>query len=102
MAPHRAEAETVRIMGDLYTWGEVVARGLEGNSAEGEDGDGRSSGEMCVRVVDAARLFRQWLGDGRAVAECEELGDELRGLIEGNRGVGGKDGEDFERFEDVL
>jgi hypothetical protein len=98
MAPHRAEAETVRVMKDLYEWGEVIARGLERDTDE----DGGDSGEMGMRVVEAARLFCKWLGDGRAVVECEETGEELRGLMEGNRGAGVKDGEDFEGFEDLI
>ena len=37
MAPHRAEAEAVRVMRDLYVWGEAVAWGLEEGVGLGED-----------------------------------------------------------------
>lgn len=102
MAPHRAEAETVRIMGDLYKWGEVIATGVERDIVENEDGGDGSSVELNISIAEAAGLFCEWRGDERAVAECEGIGDELRALMEGFQGDGVDDGGDFEGLEDVM
>ncbi|KAI6717110.1 hypothetical protein JHW43_000285 [Diplocarpon mali] len=88
MAPHRAEAEAVRGMRDLYSWSEVVARGLDGEGIDdwrargGGDGAGEETEDLGIRVGRAAKKLCQWLGDGQALHECHGLTRELRDLSE--------------------
>jgi hypothetical protein len=90
MAPHRAEAEAVRVMRDLYSWGELMVKGLEesGGLGFGEDEEMESLGGWseeesgAVRVGDAAKSLCRWLRNRRAWDTCEEVLEELRELEE--------------------
>jgi hypothetical protein len=85
MAPHRAEADTVRAMRNLYAWGEIVVRGMEsGGEYENED-DGRSAvtglqEDGAVRVAEAAKSLCGWLSDSEAWGVCERALRKLREL----------------------
>lgn len=97
MAPHRAEADAVRGMRDLYAWGEVVVRGLgEGGEGdvdkgsvdccgreerESEEGWHREESE-AVRVGEAAKRLCRWFGERRMWETCEDVLERLRGLEE--------------------
>ena len=56
MAPHRAEANAVRVMRDLYAWSEVVATGLE---SEGIDIGDEEGGDVGMKVGRAAKKLCQ-------------------------------------------
>ncbi|KAE8440802.1 hypothetical protein EG329_006558 [Mollisiaceae sp. DMI_Dod_QoI] len=112
MAPHRAEADAVRDMRDLYAWSEVVAKCMESDGLEdGESGlesddhgleNGRASetlegtGFPGMRVAKAAKCICQWLGDEDAWDTCDTVMGELRDLAEDGRGGGGSE------FETIL
>ncbi|PBP27147.1 hypothetical protein BUE80_DR001928 [Diplocarpon rosae] len=88
MAPHRAEADAVRGMRDLYAWSEVIARGLESKAIDDGRADGGGSEadedaeDLGMRVGRAAKKLCQWLGDGQAWDECHGVTGELRDLSE--------------------
>lgn len=89
MAPHRAEAETVRVMRDLYAWGEVVVRAFEGGVFE-EDVDMDEESErwsdlgesQAVSIGKAAKRFCEALRDRRAWNLCDDVVRELRDMEE--------------------
>lgn len=87
MAPHRAEADAVREMRDLYAWSEVVARGLEsegidiGSKENSEDGVDEND-DIGMRVGRAAQSLCEWLHDGTAEDECHGIMGELGDLSE--------------------
>lgn len=56
MAPHRAEADAVGVMRDLYAWSEVVATGLE---SEGIDIGDEEDGDLGMKVGRAAKKLCQ-------------------------------------------
>jgi hypothetical protein len=96
IAPHRAEAQTVRVMRNLYAWGELVVRAFEGGVGEEDDEmdlpmDAKSErwsdlGEsVAVRVGEAAENFCGCLKDRRAWNTCHDVVKELRDL-EGEMG----------------
>ncbi|KAJ5032572.1 uncharacterized protein L3040_009172 [Drepanopeziza brunnea f. sp. 'multigermtubi'] len=86
MAPHKAEADAVRVMRDLYSWSEVVVRGLDSNGDGSGDGDGdggnEPSGDCGWKVGWAAKKLCQWLGDEGAWDECHVITGDLRNLSE--------------------
>jgi hypothetical protein len=93
MAPHREEAEAVKSMRDLYKWGEIVVRGMEGiENEESEEGsvlsgvgmrnENRSDGVM---VGEAAKRLCGWFRDAQAWSVCEGVVGELRALVERER-----------------
>ncbi|KAH7364309.1 hypothetical protein BKA65DRAFT_490988 [Rhexocercosporidium sp. MPI-PUGE-AT-0058] len=88
MAPHRAEADAVHAMRDLYAWSEVVARGIDSDIECGE-GAGKDPDEISLKVAYAAKRLCQWLGDGQAWDDCHGILRELRDLMEGG-GFGGR------------
>jgi hypothetical protein len=91
MAPHRAEADAVRAMRNLYAWGEILVRGLEEGVYGRQDEEmetesglsslGEEEGEV-VRVGEAAKRLCEWLRDRRAWGVCERVLKELRKLEE--------------------
>ena len=83
MAPHRAEADAVREMGDLYAWGEVLVKGLESEGVDGGDGgvEGSLGGDSgLMEVAKAARRFCVWLKDWRAWGACKRVEGLMRDL----------------------
>lgn len=108
IAPHRAEADAVREMRDLYAWAELVARAMDsdgllsidgisvdsesvseyGTSGGGGAAAAESSGEMEVpiRVGRAAKRICEWVGDEEAWDSCQSVCDELRQLDDMGRG----------------
>ena len=85
MARHRAEADAVRRMRDLYAWGEIVVRSVEyGWDYESED-DGGSTvtgvpEDGIDRICEAARWFCLGLSDQEAWNECDGLARALEHL----------------------
>lgn len=86
MTPHRAEADTVRVMRDLYVLGEIIVRGME-NGGVGVDDDDDSSThyELLVhggfKVAEAAKLFcGRCLRDRNAEKVCERILESLSDL----------------------
>lgn len=86
MAPHRAEADAVIAMQDLYTWSEVVVRGLDCDGYDGDEGDGEDGAGLKV-ACNAKQLCR-WLGDEEAWLECGSVLGQLKGLMDGETGEG--------------
>lgn len=92
MVPHQAEAEAVRVMRDLYAWGEVVVRGLEeGGVGAGIDMDVEMESQSgwseigegkAARVGMAAKNLCRWLNDKQAANLCDDLTMELEALEE--------------------
>ncbi|PVH88219.1 hypothetical protein DL98DRAFT_365064, partial [Cadophora sp. DSE1049] len=85
MAPHRAEADAVQAMRDLYAWSVVVAQGMESdgiNLGQGEDGDDVRDAIAGINVAHAAMRLCEWLGDERAWRGCDGILRELRDLLE--------------------
>lgn len=100
MAPHRAEADAVRVMRDLYAWGEIVASGLDNEGIDiGGDDRVRNAGaeateeDASMKVGRAAKRLCQWLGDGHAWDECHGVMGELRDLVEREETARGRIGE---------
>lgn len=114
MAPHRAEADAVREMRDLYAWGELVVRGREmdglldtdvdGEMEEGEIGGvgeddvgSTSCGGVGIkgkvtplRVGGAAKRICEWMGDDEAWDKAQSVVVDLKGLgKEKGAGAGG-------------
>jgi hypothetical protein len=93
MARHRAEADTVRRMRNLYAWGEVVVRSVaDGWDYENED-DGRSTmtgvpEDGIGRICEAARRFCLGLRDQGAWDECDRHARALGNLRSQERGRG--------------
>jgi hypothetical protein len=93
MAPHRAEAAAVRMMRNLYVWGEVVVRGFErdvdvymdeeSESESGWRGVGDSPAariDEAVRIGEAAKSICSSLNDTLARNECDDVVRGLRDL----------------------
>jgi len=88
MAPHRQEAEAVRVMRDLYAWGEIVVRSIDGNGFENESsveggvlgGTGFGVGHS-ERVGEAVKRFCDWLGDRDAWRDRSWDFGEFKNLI---------------------
>ena len=78
-------------MGELYAWGEVIARGMD-NDGTGDEDDksafGRAAGsrDPNMEIADAAKLPCEWFGDEKATSDCEELAAGLRALAEKDKG----------------
>lgn len=104
MAPHRAEADAVREMRDLYAWAELVARAMDSDgllsvddiSTDGgsvsEYGPGGGAGfngsggvEVPIRVGRAAKRICEWVGDEEGWDSCDSVCNELRELGEKDR-----------------
>jgi hypothetical protein len=83
MAPHHAEAEAVRTMCDLYTWGEIVVKGIDGYEV-GED-----EGIEDMTYGGAAKSLCGWLESTGLWESCEEIVRELEELA--REGAGGND-----------
>ena len=96
LSPRREEAATVRLMRDLYAWGEIVSRGFQGDYLD-ESVDWRSAMgslsscstvDIWERVGEAASDLCEWLGNDEAVLACKEVLNELRELKERENGEG--------------
>ncbi|KAH9221504.1 hypothetical protein DL95DRAFT_381776 [Leptodontidium sp. 2 PMI_412] len=81
MAPHRAEAEAVLVMRDLYAWSEIVTQGMESDGGEGNVGEDHNE-IVCLKVAFAAKKLCQWLGDAQAWEDCDGVMSELGHLME--------------------
>ena len=102
MAPHREEAGAVNVMRDLYKWGEIVVRGVEGQEGELEEEGSLLSGNLgngwidggdgVVRVGKAAKKLCAWLRDGQSWGVCEGVLGELRALMAREKQVGDERG----------
>jgi hypothetical protein len=80
-------------MRDLYTWGEVVVRGVDGNWSEDGSSDSDSVfGHIGMveseRVREAAKKFCDWLRDRDAWRDCQRVVGELKTLVSRERGSG--------------
>jgi len=97
MAPHRAEADAVCDMRDLYAWAELVARGMDSDGLldmelvelDDLDRDGAINHEpgwveldIWRRLVVAAKRICEWLADAEAFERVRRVEDELRVLEE--------------------
>ncbi|KAG4442283.1 hypothetical protein IFR05_002207 [Cadophora sp. M221] len=110
MAPHRAEADAILTMRDLYAWGEVVAQGMESNGGNVEGGEYAGEGSVgedpteigSLKVAYAARKLCRWLSDRQAWEDCDGVMSELSDLIEVD-GLGGRISEiDDESLDESL
>jgi hypothetical protein len=90
LSPRREEAATVRVMRDLYAWGEIISRGFQGDYLD-ESADWRtamgslsscSSVDIWERVGEAACDLCEWLGNDEAAMACKEVLKDLRDLQE--------------------
>jgi len=96
MAPHRAEAEAVRSMRNLYIWGEKVVRGMEGEGFLNEEGQmGVGAGEAALRICG-------WLGDEQARGFCMGVLGTLKQLEREGRKGGGVFGSVTESEDGIL
>jgi hypothetical protein len=95
LAPHRAEAEAVRAMRDLYDWGELITRGFQSDDFDDMIIDyGSAMGSLSstdgndiwLRVGEAAKNLCEWFDNDEAVAICEGITNELRELKENEEG----------------
>lgn len=88
MAPHRAEADAVRRMRDLYAWGEVIVNAMESGIIHDDDEESDGSSMITglnlegIRVAHAAKAFCRWLRDMAACGECKNVLNRLRELDE--------------------
>jgi hypothetical protein len=96
LSPRREEAATVRVMRDLYAWGEIISRSFQGDYLD-ESADWRSamgslsscSGvDIWERVGEAACDLCEWLGNDEAAMACKEVLKELREFQEREGGGG--------------
>jgi len=89
MAPHRAEAKAVRVMRDLYAWGQLLVQGFQDDENEDEDEemdegeteegwDGEES--LAMMVGQAAKRLCSELRDWRAWGVCDDITTDLRDL----------------------
>jgi hypothetical protein len=87
LSPRREEAATVRVMRDLYAWGEIISRGFQRDFLDESADWGSIVGsisscngvDVWERVGEAASDLCEWLGNDEAVVACEEVLKELRG-----------------------
>jgi hypothetical protein len=95
LSPRREEAATVRVMRNLYAWGEIVSRGFQGDYLDERVDWGIAmgslsscSGDIWERVGEAASDLCEWLGNDEAAVACREVLKELRELQERENGGG--------------
>ena len=72
IAPHRAEADAVQAMRDLYAWSMLIIQGMDSDDARDDINSisvARNAMELCV-----------WLGDERAWRGCDGILRELKDL----------------------
>ena len=102
MAPHRAEAQAVRDMKDLYVWGEVLVQGVEGGGLRADQDDDGSlweglTGDDCfMKCGEAAINICEWLNTVEHWVSCQNIAVELKELADEEKTGKGKDCSDDE------
>jgi hypothetical protein len=97
----------VKVMGKLYAWSEVIARGMENHGIEDDErvlGHSAGKRDPNMTVADAAKQLCECFGDEKATSDCEELAATLRALVEEGRSgiVGIDDRGSFGDFGDAM
>jgi hypothetical protein len=101
LAPRREEAEAVRMMRDLYVWGEIIIRRYQSDDFEDTIMNcGRATGSLSSsagndiwsRVGEAAKNLCEWFANDEALASCEGIANKLRELKEKEDGGESSDG----------
>jgi hypothetical protein len=82
LAPRKEEADAVRDMRDLYTWGEIISQAfqsddLEGNGKEWESAleslEGRVGSDVWAAVGEVGKDLCEWMGNDEALRVCERV-----------------------------